>query len=382
MTFQDRQIEEAGGAPEGARGGMRTRWTIPTWGYMAMLVLAAAIWGLGTVVIKDAVDEIPPVWLVGLRFLSAGVLLSAVLAPRMVRTLDAGHVKAGAVLGSFVALTYLFNTTGLAYTTASNSSFLTATYCVMVPFLAWWLMRKRPSRFNVGAGVLCLAGIALVALPAGGGFSVGLGDGLTLVSALFCGIHITLISRLSPGRDALVLTALQFLVAGVIACACAAFVQEPPSLAVLVDPDMLGSLAYLIVCATCVTLALQNVGLAHVDPAPASLMLSTEAVFGVVFSVVFLDEVLTVPMLAGFALIFVAVLVSEWLPLRLAAKEPRAEAMRETVSELAIAPASASEPATPFDLASEPAGAPAFAFEIEVPPAFVLEGLQDGERIG
>ncbi|MBR5260256.1 MAG: DMT family transporter [Eggerthellaceae bacterium] len=295
---------------------LRKPHALPVWGYEALLVLAAVIWGFGTVVVKDAVNVFPTMWLVGFRFLSAGILLSLVIAPRMVRSFDFGHLKAGAILGTFVALTYLFNTTGLAYTTGSNSSFLTATYCVMVPFLAWMLMRKRPNRFNMAAGVLCLAGIALVALPSAGGLHLGLGDGLTLISALFCGIHITLIAKFAPGRDMLVLTALQFLAAGVVALAVASFMQEPPSLSLLADPDMLGSLVYLVVCATCVTLALQNIGLAHVDPAPAALLLSTEAVFGVIFSIMFLGETLTPLMLAGFALIFIAVLVSEWLPLK------------------------------------------------------------------
>lgn len=359
-----------------------------------MLVLAAAIWGLGTVVIKDAVNVIPPFWLVGIRFLSAGVLLSLVLLPRMTRHLDSSHLKAGLVLGAFVALTYLLNTTGLAYTTASNSSFLTATYCVLVPFLAWAVMRKRPTGFNLTAAFLCIVGIGLVALPAGGAglgaatgrageggaltattaaagtatatgagasFALGLGDGLTLASAVACGMHIVLISKLAPGRDPMILTALQFLVAGVIACGVAALswwssgfeaaktaaatattgtadfgssstVSDPasvldglasgfsvlggppPSLAAL-SGELLASLIYLVVFATCVTLLLQNIGLAHVDPAPASLMLSTEALFGVVFSVLFLGETLTMQMICGFALIFVAVLVSEWLPL-------------------------------------------------------------------
>ena len=322
MTFSSEQTERT------------SRRQLPVWGYELLLVLAAAIWGFGTVVIKDAVDEFPPTWLVGLRFLSAGVLLSMVIAPRMARFLDAAHLKAGGVLGVFVALTYLFNTTGLAHTTASNSSFLTATYCVMVPFLAWWLCGKRPSRFNVIAGVLCVAGIALVALPAGAGFHLGLGDALTLASALFCGVHITLISKLAPGRDMLVLTALQFVVAGVLACAWAALTQKPPSVAVLANADMLGSLVYLVVCATCVTLALQNIGLAHVDPAPASLMLSTEAVFGVVFSVALLGEALTVAMLAGFALIFAAVLVSEWLPLRLASRSALSQELPQETQQV------------------------------------------------
>lgn len=334
-----------------------------------MLVLAAAIWGLGTVVIKDAVDVIPPFWLVGIRFLSAGVLLSLVLLPRMMRYLDASHLKAGLVLGAFVALTYLLNTTGLAYTTASNSSFLTATYCVLVPFLAWVIVRKKPTRFNLTAALLCIVGIGLVALPAGGAaadagagnagsaaaagagaagagapFTLDLGDGLTLASAVACGMHIVLISKLAPGRDPMILTALQFLVAGVVACGVAALswwgsgfgaasatgdpagilaglasgasvLGGPPPSPAALSGELVASLAYLVVFATCVTLLLQNIGLAHVDPAPASLMLSTEALFGVVFSVIFLGETLTMQMICGFALIFAAVLVSEWLPL-------------------------------------------------------------------
>lgn len=325
-----------------------------------MLVLASAIWGLGTIVIKDAVDEFPTAWLVGIRFFSAGVLLSLVLLPRMRASLDASHLKAGLILGAFVALTYLCNTTGLAYTTAARSSFLTSTYCVLVPFFAWFVMRKKPTAFNLAAAVVCLVGIGFVAasqspdglgsfspadginppsgekermpfgmqndeevlplsiIPAasspGSPASVLFGDALTLLSSVFCGMHIVLIAKFSPGRDMLVLTALQFLTAGTIALGCAALTQDPPA-AALFNAETLGSLAYLVVMATCVTLAFQNIGLAHVAPAPASLLLSTEAVFGVIFSVVLLGETLTASMLLGFALIFAAILISEWLPL-------------------------------------------------------------------
>lgn len=304
--------------------------TLPVWAYELMLVAAAAIWGFGTIVIKDALDVIPPFWLVGLRFLSAGVLLSAVLLPRMLRAFDASHLKAGGILGVFVALTYLLNTTGLAHTTASNSSFLTATYCVFAPFLTWAIMRKKPTGYNVTAGVLCFAGIGLVALPFGGPLTIGLGDGLTLASSVSCGLHIVLISKLAPGRDMMVLTALQFLVAGVIGCCWAALNSAPPALSTF-GGDMLGSMAYLVVCATCITLLLQNVGLAHVDPAPGSLLLATEAVFGVIFSIVFLGEILTSQITLGFVLIFASVLVSEWLPLSPFAK--RACAPCETSEE-------------------------------------------------
>lgn len=286
---------------------------IPTFAYELLLVFASIIWAMGTIVIKDAVYVIDPYWLVGLRFTSAGILLSLVLLPRMIKRVDARHIKVGLILGFFVGITYLLNTTGLAYTTAANSSFLTSTYCVFVPFISWALMRKRPTAFNLSAAALCFIGIALVAMPIGGSFTIGLGDALTLASAVSCGLHIVLISKFAPGSDMMVLTALQFLVAGAMAVCWAALNGPPPPLEVF-DKEMMGSLVYLVVGATCITLLLQNIGLAHVDPAPGALMLSTESVFGVIFSIWLLGEVLTVQIVVGFVLIFIAVLVSEWLP--------------------------------------------------------------------
>ena len=48
--------------------------TLPQWGYKAMLLGAAAIWGLSTCIIKDTVAVFPPAWLMGIRFFLAGIL--------------------------------------------------------------------------------------------------------------------------------------------------------------------------------------------------------------------------------------------------------------------------------------------------------------------
>ncbi len=58
--------------------------------YQVLLLLAAAIWGLGTVVVKDTVSLIPPAWLVGIRFTSAGVIFCALFLPRLVKIARAG----------------------------------------------------------------------------------------------------------------------------------------------------------------------------------------------------------------------------------------------------------------------------------------------------
>lgn len=286
--------------------------------YGALLLFAAAIWGLGTVVIKDTVGEFPALWLVGIRFLSAGVIFCVLLAPRLARLAREGrladHLRAGLVLGALIACAYLLNTGGLTATTAARSSFLTGTYCVLVPLQAWLVMRRKPTAFNVGAGLLCLAGIALVSLPEGEAMTLGAGEAVTLASAVFLGFHVVATSRLADGRDMVALTAIQFVVCGLLGLAAGALAQPAPSAALMTDPTVLGDLAYLVLAATCAALLLQNLGLVHVSPSSGALLLSFESVFGVVFSVLLLGEELTASMLTGFALIFAAVLVSEWLP--------------------------------------------------------------------
>ena len=70
-------------------------------------------------------------------------------------------------------------------------------------------------------------------------------------------------------------------------------------------------MAYLCVMATTVALLFQNIGMVWSDPASSSVILSLESVFGVLFSVLFYGDPVTPRLLAGFGLIFVAVVCSE-----------------------------------------------------------------------
>lgn len=310
------------------------RIVLPSWSYKAMLVLAAAIWGLGTVVVKDTVNALPPLWLVGVRFLLSGAILFAVCF-RIVRDrLDRESVVAGIFLGVFLAASYACNTLGLTDTTAAKSSFLTSTYCAFVPFFAWAVSRIRPTRYNLAAVVLCVAGVGFVSFSEGfETLSLGFGEIITIVSAAFLALHIAFTAKLSDGRDALALTVVQFLTSGVIGCAMGLLAEGTPDWSVLADPGVFGNVVYIVVFASCVALSLQNVGVAHVAPAPAALFLATESVFGVVFSMAFLGETVTTLMVIGFVLIGAGIVVSEALPIkkrRLNAEEVAKEELRSS----------------------------------------------------
>ena len=71
------------------------------------------------------------------------------------------------------------------------------------------------------------------------------------------------------------------------------------------------SLLYLGIASTMVGFLLQNIGQKYTEPSTAALLLSMESVFGVLFSVLMLGEVLSVRMAYGCILIFVAIIISE-----------------------------------------------------------------------
>lgn len=289
---------------------------MPLWGYKALLVIATAVWGLGTVVIKSTVDEIPASWIVGIRFTAAGVLLALVTFARTKHTLrDKNHWIAGAILGVFVYLSYEANSTGLVFTTASNSAFLTTLYVVIIPFLGWVLNKKRPTKFNLAAALVCIAGVACIAYAGSSGFSLNFGDLITLLSALFLSFHILLTAKYAPGKNITTLTVIQFLVAGILGLITGSLTEPFPALTTI-SVSAWVSLVYLAVFASCIALLLQNIAVARVAPAQASLFLSLESVFGVIFSILFLGEIVTASLMAGFVLIFASIIISEYLPHR------------------------------------------------------------------
>ena len=273
-----------------------------------MLFSAALIWGTSFFIMKNTLDVMPVFFLLAIRFTAAAALLSLAAWKRW-KDFSPDYLWRGAVIGGFLFLAYSVQTFGLTLTTPSKNAFLTSVYCVIVPFLTWAVVKTRPDRYNIAAALLCVTGVGLVSLT-GGELTLNAGDLLTLCCALLYASHIVAVAKVSPGKDITLLTVFQFAFAALYAWICGACTETFPS-AALADPAVLWPMAYLCVMATTVTLLFQNIGMIWSDPASASVILSLESVFGVLFSVIFYGDPVTAPLLIGFALIFVAVVCSE-----------------------------------------------------------------------
>ena len=191
-------------------------------------------------------------------------------------------------------------------TTPGKNAFLPTVYGILVPLLNWALLGRRPTVCNGLAAVLCLGGIGLVSLTEG--FTVGRGDLLTLVSGVIYAAHMIALARFSQGEDTALLTLIQFMAAALMAWLLSLATETPPD---ALPAGAVGELIYLGVFSTALALLMQSVGQKSTPPAPAAILLSLESVFGVLFSVLFYGEVVTPRLAAGFALIFLAVLISE-----------------------------------------------------------------------
>ena len=273
-----------------------------------LLFLAAFIWGTSFFIMKNTLDAVPPFWLLAFRFTTGALLLGLLCLKKWRLRFTPDYLWRGGIFGVFLFFAYTTQTFGLTGTTPSKNAFLTATYCVLVPFLAWKVFRRRPDRYNLLAAFLCITGVGLVSLS--GDLSVTWGDGLSLFSALFYALHIIAVNKLSPGKDIYLLTTIQFAATALLSWGCGLLFQPFPG-EIFSQPGVLWPLAYLCVMATTVALLCQNVGQVWSEPASASVILSLESVFGVLFSVLFYGDPATPRLLAGFGLIFIAVLCSE-----------------------------------------------------------------------
>lgn len=269
------------------------------------LFSAAIIWGSSFFVMKNTVDVFPPFYLLAIRFTVGCVLLSIIFFKKL-KAIDAQYLKIGAVIGFCLFVAYGLQTVGLTDTTPGKNAFLTAVYCVIVPFLYWVVDRNRPDNYNFMAAFLCIGGIGLVSLN--GDLRVGLGDAFTLLSGLFYAFHIVAVAKLGKGKDMILITILQFGYAALF-CWVRAFTSE--AWPTVIPPSSTFSLVYLSVFATTLALLLQNVGLKWENPSAASIILSLESVFGVLFSVIFYGEAITGRLFLGFIIIFAAIIISE-----------------------------------------------------------------------
>ena len=270
------------------------------------LFVTALIWGTSFVILKSTLNSVSTLWMLTIRFTISAIILLA-FAARRLKKMDRRTLTGAVLMGCCLAAAYIVQTYGLVYTTAGKNAFLTATYCVLVPFLAWAVYKRKPGMNNVIAAVLCITGIGFVSLSSG--FDrLNIGDVLTLLCGVFYAFQIIMMENYIDGGDSVSISAVEFSTAAVV-CLAGALIFEP--VPTNIPHDAYFAILYLSVMCTAVCFFLQAWGMQYTPSATAAVIMTLEAVFGALFSVIFAHEELTPRLTLGFSLIFVSVLMSE-----------------------------------------------------------------------
>ncbi len=271
----------------------------------ASLVLVALFWGGGFVVIKDALDDITPLYMMAIRFVFAFVLMGLVFH-RYLREMNRRDLRAGLLIGVFLFAAFAIQTIALQYTTAGKQAFLTAVYVVMTPFLYWAVTRKAPDRYSLAGAFLAFFGIGFLTLQES--MSIGIGDGLTLVAAFFFAAHIVAVGYFAPSGNVVVLSIVQTGMAAAIFVVAAFFFEPMPA---TITTKAWISIAYQVIFSTMAAIMIQNIAQKFTTSTHAAIAMSLEAVFGVLLALIFLGESLTFRIVVGCILIFIAIITTE-----------------------------------------------------------------------
>lgn len=273
-----------------------------------LLIALTAVWGSTFFLIRDLVVHVPPVDFLAVRFTLAAVIMLGVFW-RPVRSLTRQQVLAGVGLGVLYGLAQILQTQGLASTSASVSGFITGTYVVLTPVFTAVILRERVASTTWAAVGLATAGLALLSLN---GFSIGVGEAITLLAAAFYALHIVGLGRWSGHEIATGLSVVQMVVIAVI-CLVGAL---PGGITMPSGAGQWASVLYMVVFASIGALWIQTWAQAHMPATRAAIIMTMEPVFAAFFAVALGGEALTVRMLVGGALVVTAMYAVELLARR------------------------------------------------------------------
>lgn len=267
------------------------------------LIFSAIVWGSTFFVIKNTLDEVNALTLTSYRFLLAAAILGISLV--FLRKKLFTNFKAGFLLGLLLLAFYLCQTTGLHFTTASNSGFISCLFVVFTPLFAWVFWRTRTNPAHILAVALTFIGLWLIT---GEIHEFNIGDLLSLLAAFIGSLHILFVDKyMKSDFDPFILSFQQFLVIGILSFILARLLHFPLTLP---TAGTLYSIIYLAVFASIIGYVAQFIAQKYASPTAISVILTLEPVFAAIFAWTLGGEAFHTLKATGGALIFFATLVA------------------------------------------------------------------------
>jgi drug/metabolite transporter (DMT)-like permease len=277
----------------------------------AALLLVTVIWGSSFIVVKNVVDDSPPLAFLFFRFLLATAVCAAFAIGRR-RTPNL--LRDGGIIGLLLGGGMILQVLGQVETTASKAAFLTGLSVVLTPFAAIQRTRRLPTLENAIGITLAGLGFLLLTFPGGAG-PINRGDVLVFLCAIVFAFYIVEISLRTRDHDAFRLTTVQLasvavcaaVVGGALRAAGAGFEIRP----LVWERNFLLSVLYLGTVGTVGTFVTQTWAQGHMSATHAAIIFALEPVWAALLAAWLLHERMGVSGWWGGGLVLAGIVVSE-----------------------------------------------------------------------
>lgn len=290
------------------------------WLGSGMLLLTAIIWGVAFVAQSVGMDYVEPFTFNFARYMIGAIVLLPFLKLGNTKeeTEDTNIVLqkkvwkksifGGIGCGFLLCIASMLQQFGIMYTNVvGKAGFITALYIILVPVLGIFLRKKTKPLVWICV-VISVMGLYLLCVSEG--YRLELADLLLLACALFFAIHIIFIDYISPGTNGVVISCVQFAVAG-LCCMVVMLIFEQPSMANLLKAYI--PILYTGVLSCGVAYTFQILGQRYVEPTGASLILCLESVVSVLAGWLLLKQALSLRELIGCVIMFVAIILAQFV---------------------------------------------------------------------
>ena len=280
-----------------------------TWIGDLLLLVTAIVWGGGFIGVSEALNTLSPFYMIAIRFGMASLLMMIIFW-RYFISIRKEEILPGIICGAMLFIGFAFQTGGAGYISVGKLAFLTALNVIMVPFIAAVVLKEKIHKYNIVSSIVAIIGFGFLNLSQENGISFGTGEFLGVICAVGFAVHISLVGHYAYTCNPIKLSILQMMTCTVLGMICAFIFEAPPK---AITVEMMIPVTYLGVCSTFIAFLCQTIGQKYTSSSRAAILLSLESVFGILFSVLILKEQLTLPVILGASLIFVAVIIAEYM---------------------------------------------------------------------
>ncbi|WP_329354996.1 DMT family transporter [Vibrio natriegens] len=275
-----------------------------------LLLLVAIVWGTSYGLTKSAITYTTVSIFIAIRFGWTFLLL----LPMMIRDFVHGKNRDWPVAlptGVILAAIFFFEVYGVSQTTASNAAFLISLNVIFTLLVETLTGRRKPNRTLMWLCLFSTVGVLMLTNNHGFKITFNQGDIYILCAAALRAVMVIMTKKLTHGKQITntTLTCIQSFIVAFNACLISAVCHEPTTQALLPQaPEFWLTTSFLVLFCTLFAFYAQNYAVRKISPTKASLLMGSEPLFGAIFSLLWLNEVLTSVQWLGAAILLITVL--------------------------------------------------------------------------